>query len=142
MVRKHLYKAKTRGEKAFWVQGSLIVGEFNKYLGYASHYIVKPKARILDIINDYIEVDCDTVCEFSGIYDINNQPIFEGDNIDIKDCGTFTVEFINGPDFLGLNFKSLEAPPLTDANVIEFEMKVVGNIYDAKPIKKLSRRKK
>ena len=141
-MRKHLYKAKTRGEKGIWVQGSLIVGEFNKYLGYAPHYIVEPKAGILDIINGYAEVDRNTVCEFSGIYDINNQPIFEGDNIEIKGCGIHTVEFINDDDFLGFNFISYDAPNLNKPNVVEFDMKVVGNIHDAKPIKKATRRKR
>ena len=130
-MRKHLYKAKIKGEQGVWVQGSLVVGEFGKYPEYTPHYIVP-----IGDLETKIEVRPETVCEFSGIYDIDNQPIFEGDNIEIRDCGTHTVEFINSADFLGLNFKSLEAPPLTDANVIEFEMKVVGNIHDIKPVRK------
>ena len=141
-MRKHLYKAKTRGENGIWVQGSLIVGEFNKYLGYAPHYIVKPKAGILDIINDYFEVDRDTVCQYVGIYDIDNQPIFEGDNIEIKGCGIHAVEFINDDDFLGFNFASYEAPSLNKYNVLEYDMKIVGNIHDPKLKKKTTRRKK
>ena len=141
-MRKHLYKTKTRGENGIWVQGSLIVGEFNKYLGYAPHYIVEPKAGMLDMMSDYIEVDRDTVCQYVGIYDIDNQPIFEGDNIEIKGCGIHTVEFINDDDFLGFNFVSYDAPNLNKYNVLEFDMKVVGNIHGAKPIKKTIRRKK
>ena len=106
---------------------------------YCSSWIVGyyyEKNGIVKIKNDYqdLEIDAETVGQYTGLCDKNGTKIFEGDilscqvytNIDERE--NYSVYFDNGMFF----FKDPKEPMsiILIENVKFFDCEVIGNIYD------------
>lgn len=80
------FKAK-RIDTGEWVQGDIVHG--TNYVG-----ISRLNSAIFDVPVVY-KVDPDTVCQFTGLTDCENQDIYEGDILAEKECPEFEVGYIN-----------------------------------------------
>lgn len=116
-MREHRYKAK-RLDNGEWIEG------YYWQNGCGNHFI----RTILDcdkiVIQDY-EIDPETLCEFTGLYDENKNMIYEHDVV--QDCYGYKEEIKYGIwncgccyDVYGWNM------PYNTENGME----VIGNIFD------------
>lgn len=118
-MRKFLF----RGRKPFtwvWIYGYVIASEEDGSCG---------------ITNDedgFTDVDIDTVGEFSGRYDENGVPVFEGDIVKIKDVrakpGEYD-EFTGVVDFDSSSF-CIRDGFMTHYRWMDYEITVIGNKFD------------
>lgn len=81
-MREILFKAK-RLDNGEWVEGYYWVNSLNNHL----IKVVKHKADTFTI-DDY-EVDPNTLCQFTGVNDINNNKIWENDIVDFSEDDDF-----------------------------------------------------
>lgn len=127
-----LRKIQFRGKPIYgfgWVFGDL---EYNRK---------KRSARIHSYYADrsyqgYYEVEVKTVGQFSGLYDMNGNEIYEGDIVEWeKDNRKYVVKFWDGMFYASVeeyNEGILGGYPLHTLNQHEvgYRCKIVGNIHD------------
>ncbi len=122
-MREILFKARRKDNRE-WVEGCLITDELSNaaFIGYA----FGTNNGILHD-TDLVEVDPDTVCQYTGLTDKNGKKIFEGDIIsfDVKMLAVnihreYEVSWENG------GFKLF----CSDGGFIGDEVEVIGNIHD------------
>ncbi len=128
MSRKTLFKGK-RIDNGEWVEGFYVKCRGHHYIlpvydedhGFDERYA------------DWIEVDPETVCQYTGLTDESGRKIFEGDILQIetenltKDDGYFTVEWSeSGCCFVLCGNKYLAHFD----NVYKDFREVIGNIFD------------
>lgn len=132
-MREILFKAK-RKDNGEWVEGYLFDDGMPKPKCYfIGGIIVKPyEGTTCDEWNvvgiDFYEIDPDTICQYTGLTDINNQEIYENDIVKLPDeDGYFkcewnedTARFVLNGDGLTVDFD----------NYYGYECEVVGNIFD------------
>jgi len=126
MGREILFRAK-RIDNGEWVEGYYaVVGK--------RHVIIKAQAEDYYTVennlkkshgNEVIEVDPETVCQYTGLTDRNGRKIFEGDIIDDIDYGIMKCIFLHG-SFVwykedGFRIECMRYVP---------KIEVIGNIFD------------
>lgn len=116
-MREIKFRGKTVGAEK-WVYGSLsLEADVPQIQGNGRNYVV--------II--------DTVCQYSGIVDINDVKVYEGDILEGKETGDYGIVSFTAPQFTTEGISDKQICTLGDGRVnikkLDFS-KVVGNIWD------------
>lgn len=122
-----------------WIQGRFVYLESYKKPTFRSYRIYNSCSEIDcgDFYPDFYEVDPDTICRFTGIQDVNDEKIFEGDLLVL--VSESTGESIGDPHPViwneieccwSLDFKFVETDQLRKG----VPYKIVGNIYGSRKL--------
>lgn len=139
-MREILFKAK-RKDNGEWVEGCLIADELSNaaFIGYA----FGTNNGILHD-TDLVEVDPETVCQYTGLIDSNGKKVFEGDILEFEDKankikwrGVILFGNPNKEYTWGWQIKQVSGDDVNTDILLWFDMeecgvysKVVGNIHD------------
>lgn len=99
---------------------------------------IRGKVCLAKIGEDWISVDPETICQFTGLYDKNGRKIFEGDIIGTDIARPYLiVEFRDGCFMFNCNdggkdYYDIMLPILEEAQTEYKYGEVIGNIYDNK----------
>lgn len=121
-MREILFRGKSidNGE---WVEGCFIINKSGRC------FIRFEKPALPHFFNDVLEVDPDTVGQFTGTTDKNGTKIFEGDIVEYNN-ENFEIEYIKG--FAAFSLRSVDnmryAPAIT--TITTTRMSIIGNIHD------------
>lgn len=126
---KNLFKAQTKDGRK-WIFGNLIDdGMKNK------RYFILPSDA--DNYDEYEEVRPDTVCQSTGITDINGNNIYEGDILlNTKTDYEYYVQYVNGAFIcFHTKLKDYDGTDLRWGGIwrfeeLDFEIKITGNIHN------------
>lgn len=129
-MREILFRAK-RIDNGGWVEGYFAIGKW--YLDEKERYAILP----IDLcfyphceINEWIEIDPETVCQYTGLKDKNGKRIWENDIVRIEnsmDEGIGNIEFYGGMWYVD------GEPSNSLYDIVEYddgELEVIGNIFD------------
>lgn len=136
-MREIAFKAKRKDWKSlpkekWWVEG------------YLSPCVVVGKWHICRIEDNLsttqIEIDLETICQYTGITDKNNKKIFENDKVvcsKLNKYGNIKYEFKYGYIILkngafGVQSNVFEEDFIPFYNLKDYEYEVIGNICDEK----------
>lgn len=129
-MREILFRAK-RIDNGGWVEGYFAIGKW--YLDEKERYAILP----IDLcfyphceISEWIEIDPETVCQYTGLKDKNGKRIWENDIVRIEnsmDEGIGNIEFYGGMWYVD------GEPSNSLYDIVEYddgELEVIGNIFD------------
>ena len=155
MNREILFKAKRKNwrelsKEEWWVEGNLITNEREEGTAYIGYIFDVHNGVIEDF--DIVEVDPETICQYTGLTDKNGKRIWENDIVScehekypednrlevdlffpepIKYRRNYAVEFINNGNKYGYRLRNKSIHFMLTGNVIyNHEIKVLGNICD------------
>lgn len=123
--REILFKAK-RKDNGEWVEG------YYAKLGYGNntkHFIIQNVSLQEDISYfEDIEIDIDTLCQYTGLTDKSGNRIWENDIVELPDENVYfkcewekdTARFVLNGDRFTVDFDDYR----------EYEVEVIGNIFD------------
>lgn len=121
-MRQILFKAKTKDTKE-WAEGCLITDELSNaaFIGYAFG-----TDNGIPHDTDLVEVDPETLCQYTGLTDKNGKKVFEGDILEYDD-EHWNVLYLEEDAMFGI-----ESDGIFEhfGNVSSFLCEVIGNIYD------------
>lgn len=116
-MRDIKFKAK-RKDNNEWVEG---------YYQRVKHFLgIKCIYYIVDEEQNYYEVISETVCQYTGLKDINGVEIYENDIVE-EGCNGFVSSVIWDNEVGTYKLKDLGDYYIKDATI---EWEVIGNIYD------------
>jgi hypothetical protein len=124
-MREILFKAKTLGDEPIgepvWVEGYYTKTDAYGVTGYTPSVPI-----IADEDGAWVEINPETLCEYTGIKDKSGVKIFEGDIVRCTYYGDIrsnrVVVFINGEYLLESKGEYV--------SIALYEKEVIGNIYD------------
>ena len=108
-----------------WLYGCLLKNEEGKFA------VVKPFKVNMDNECSCCEVEEETIGQFTGLYDRNQKPIYEGDIVQWEEC-VADYTFIKQKTEVFYSENSASFEPLNEFNYCDFE--VIGNIHDNKDL--------
>ncbi len=129
--REILFRAK-QTDNGEWAEGYFAKGKW--YLDEKEKYAILP----IDLcfyphceINEWIEIDPETVCQYTGLKDKNGNRIWENDIVRIENSmneGIGNIEFYDGMWYVD------GEPSDSLRDIVEYddvaEVEVIGNIFD------------
>lgn len=145
-MREILFKAK-RIDNGEWVEGSLL----QTTAVSLKSFIVTSSCYTFDKWDwtECVQVDTDTICQYTGLTDKNGSKIWENDIVEFEDVGEEGYEYKDGFDFTNrarvefaearwslTDFASTNSAVVDEMyNHVEFMdfwqyCKVIGNIFD------------
>ena len=121
MNRQILFKAKKK-DNGEWVEGGYFSEPYTE-----KKFIICWNSFGLGF-NEFIEVDPDTICQFTGLTDKNGKKIWENDIVELPDENVYfkcewekdTARFVLNGDRFTVDFDDYR----------EYEVEVIGNIFD------------
>ena len=121
MNREILFKAK-RKDNGEWVEGGYFSEPYTE-----KKFIICWNSFGLGF-NEFIEVDPDTLCQYTGLTDKNGKRIWENDIVELPDENVYfkcewekdTARFVLNGDRFTVDFDDYR----------EYEVEVIGNIFD------------
>ena len=131
-MREILFRGK-RTDNGEWVYGYYTKARY--YLNEKEmHVIFAPDGEAFPRceFSEYEEVDPETVCQFTGLYDKNGRKIFEGDIVNFyNDDGEFSPYEVRWQDS-GFSVLMNGNPDLFDEldDFFSRRCEIIGNIYD------------
>ena len=136
-MREILFKAK-RLDNGEWVEGDLIQNIFGgmKRMWISSESYDKERLRsVHKYITEWrgIEIDPDTICQYTGLTDKNGRKIWENDILRRDGYWDIRIEFENGVFMVRNADKVQYINRVTCTSINTFNIKsyeVVGNIFD------------
>ena len=136
-MREILFKAK-RLDNGEWVEGDLIHNIFGgmKRMWISSESYDKERLRsVHKYITEWrgIEIDPDTICQYTGLTDKNGRKIWENDILRRDGYWDIRIEFENGAFMVRNADKIQYINRVTYTFISTFDIKeyeVIGNIFD------------
>lgn len=131
-MREILFKAK-RLDNGEWVEGYLFETREHAYIAYANQF---DDDLFLSPQNIFIEVDANTICQYTGFNDNHGNKIWENDLIECKEFsnGYLIKHFLSqvewDDDGTGFAFKDSKHGWAFMDSLTVYECQVIGNIYD------------
>jgi len=132
-VREILFKAKRDGSGE-WVEGCYAECKGKTFIGIGTSIGIDALKGFCVPVIKWFEVDPETLCQFTGLYDKNGKRIWENDIVfvtDENDCsgqistGIGNVIFIEGMWYID----GRPQEGLYDINKV-FQIEVIGNAFD------------
>lgn len=138
MSREILFKAK-RKDNGEWVEGNFITNERNENQKYIGYIFDEHNGVVEDF--DIVEVDPETLCQYTGLTDKNGRKIWENDIVTITlECDDYLIPSETGivEYSYGQYELKVKAPDGQEAysNLINklsetpFEIEKLGNVFD------------
>lgn len=129
MHRRYLFKAK-RIDNGKWVEGFYFCMVHDD--GRHVHHFIMPLGADLSlgtpIEKIQVEIDIETICQFTGLTDNNGKKIWEHDVVEIPaEDGYFVLKWVDTEARFVMESESLV---VDFDNYWSHEVEVVGNIFD------------
>lgn len=124
-MREIIFKAK-RKDNGEWVEGNLITNERNESQKYIGYIFDEHNGVVEDF--DLVEVDSNTLCQYTGLTDKNGQKIWENDIAYIRSSGLSgygVIKYENG-NLVLVDSKRKRTYSLYG----EWKIRKDGNIFD------------
>ncbi len=125
-MASRIYKAKRKNwrelpREKWWIEGAIFEGKENSYI--ITNVKVTDEWEDSEIGADVIGylVDPETICQDTGLTDLEGRKIFEGDILKIPEKKNHNVKFEYGQFCVGINC------PIA---YIRTECEIIGNIFD------------
>lgn len=120
-MREILFKAKMK-DNGEWAEGYLITDEFSNvaFIGY-----VFGTDNGIPHDTDLVEVDPETVCQYTGLTDKNGRKVFDGD---LAKC--FYEDVVNGGSILETHICDMGNYYCMLRIISACYIEVIGNIHD------------
>lgn len=153
MSREHLYKAKRVNwrelpKEEWWAEGNLITNERDETKTYIGYLFDVRNGVVEDF--DIVEVDPETVCEYTQMTDINKNKIWENDivlaehsKLDNESDDTvfmpdiieytrnYAIEFVNKGGCCGYRCRNKSIHFSISRNTVyNHKIVVIGNVFD------------
>ena len=127
-MREILFKAK-RKDNGEWVEGYYVYCRKRHYILPALNKAIGFDERE----DEWVEVDPDTICQYTGLTDKNGEKIWENDILRRDGYWDMRIEFENGAFMVRNADKIQYINRVTYTSISTFDIKeyeVIGNIFD------------
>lgn len=127
-MREILFRGKQK-DSGEWVYGGIVQGVVHELWQNAGRAYILVFPEFLSSVK-LVEVDPDTVCQYTGLTDKNGKRIFEGDIVQNADGYLFSAQYPFAVKFCNGNFCG-DAGGFVYVSGEDFHFcEVIGNIHD------------